>query len=347
MEWLEANIESIWFLIIAFFVLYYAIADGLDLGVGIMTFFTPDEKMRGTMMASLESIWQSNQTWLVLLGGMLFGAFPLFYSLALSAFYVPIMVMLFGLMFRGVALEFRSNARKPSFWVLCFGVGSVVVALAQGFAMGGIFYGIPMAGNTFTGNIWSWFHPYSVVFALGVLAGYVMLGANYLILKTDGEIQRRSFLWSLRAAILMLIVSTVIYVWTFARHSYMADKWLVWPDLVYVAIFPVLALFAFGMYVRELKRRSEFKPFVWNVIIVLCAFAGLNVGFYPYIIPNMVTIKTAAVSSPNTLIFMLAAMVILLPIILIYVAYKHWVFRGKIAGERCSTRPDGLPDTFL
>ncbi len=333
MEWLEANIESIWFLIIAFFVLYYAIADGLDLGVGIMALFTPDEKMRGTMMASLESIWQSNQTWLVLLGGMLFGAFPLFYSLALSAFYVPIMVMLFGLMFRGIALEFRGNARKPSFWSLCFGVGSLVVALAQGVTMGGIFYGIPMAGNTFTGNIWSWFHPYSVVFALGVLAGYIMLGANYLILKTSGEIQRQSRLWSLRAAILMLIVSTVIYVWTFARHSYMADKWFVWPDLIYVAIFPVLALFAFGMYVRELLRRSEFKPFLWNAILVFSAFVGLNIGFYPYIVPNLVTIKTAAVSSPNTLIFMLAAMVILLPVILIYVAYKHWVFRGKIAGE--------------
>lgn len=333
MEWLEANIESIWFLIIAFFVLYYAIADGLDLGVGIMALFTGDEKTRGTMMASLESIWQSNQTWLVLLGGMLFGAFPLFYSIALSAFYVPIMVMLFGLMFRGIALELRGNARQPSFWSFCFGAGSLVVAVAQGVTMGGIFYGIPMEGSTFTGNIWSWFHPYSVVFTLGVLAGYVMLGANYLILKTDGEIQRKSRLWSLRAAVLMLIISTVIYIWTFARHAYMADKWLTWPDLAYVGIFPVLALFAFGMYVRELRKGSEFRPFLWNAITVFSAFVGLNIGFYPYIVPNLVTIKSAAVSSPNTLIFMLAAMAILLPVILIYVAYKHWVFRGKIAGE--------------
>ena len=332
MEWLEANIEAIWFLIIAFFVFYYAIADGLDLGVGIMSLFIPDEKMRGTMMASLESIWQSNQTWLVLLGGMLFGAFPLFYSVALSAFYVPVMIMLFGLMFRGIALEIRGSARYPSAWSLCFGVGSLVVALAQGFAMGGIFYGIPMEGQTFTGNIWSWFHPYSIVFAAGVLAGYVMLGANYLILKTDGEIQRLSLRWSLRAAVLTVLVSAIIYVWTFARHSYMADKWLALPDFFYVGIFPVLALFAFGMYVRKLRKRSEFQPFVWNVIMVLFAFAGLNVGFYPYIIPNMVTIKTAAVSSPNTLIFMLAVMIIILPIILIYIGYKHWVFRGKIAG---------------
>jgi len=333
MEWLEANIESIWFLIIAFFIFYYAIADGLDLGVGIIALFTPDEKKRGVMMASLESIWQSNQTWLVLLGGMLFGAFPLFYSVALSAFYVPVMIMLFGLMFRGIALEFRGDARRPRLWSLSFGLGSLVVALAQGVTMGGIFYGIPMEGSTFSGNIWSWFHPYSVVFALGVLAGYVMLGANYLILKTEGEIQRESHLWSLRSAAWTFLISAIIYVWTYARHPYMAGKWFHLPDLIYVGIFPVLALFAFGMYVRELHKRSEFRPFLWNIIMVLCAFVGLNVGFYPYIIPNMVTIKTAAVSSPNTLIFMLAAMGILLPVILIYVAYKHWVFRGKIAGE--------------
>ncbi len=171
MGWLDANIEVIWFLIIGFFVLYYAIADGLDLGVGILTLFVPEEKVRGIMMGSLENMWQSNQTWLVLLGGMLFGAFPLFYSVALSAFYIPIMVMLFGLIFRGIALEMRGSARNPRPWSVCFGLGSFVAALAQGFTMGGIFYGIPMQGLTFTGNIWSWFHPYSALFALGVLSG--------------------------------------------------------------------------------------------------------------------------------------------------------------------------------
>jgi cytochrome d ubiquinol oxidase subunit II len=330
MAWLDAHIVEIWFLIIGFFVLYYAVADGLDLGVGMMALVTRDEEQRSIMMASLQSMWQDNQAWLVVLGGMLFGAFPLFYSIALSAFYVPFIIMLFGLIFRGVAFEFRGHAKNPSLWSLSFGLGSLVTALSQGFILGSIFYGIPMDGYTFTGTIWSWFHPYSFFFALGVISGYIMLGANYLILKTSGDIQQRNIRYSSVAAILTLLISIAIYVWTIARHPYMARKWLAMPDLLYVAIFPVLTLFAFIMYLRNLRKRSEHAPFLWNVILVFCAFTGLSIGFYPYIIPNMVTIKSAAVSSPMTLIFMLVMIIILLPMILAYIGYKHWVFRGKV-----------------
>jgi cytochrome bd ubiquinol oxidase subunit II len=330
MGWLEAHVAQIWFLIIGFFVLYYAVADGLDLGVGMIALFTRDEAKRGIMMASLASIWQDNQTWLVLLGGMLFGAFPLFYSVALSAFYVPITVMLFGLIFRGVAFEFRDHAKNPSLWSLSFGIGSLVMAICQGFTLGGIFYGIPMDGHNFSGTIWSWFHPYSVLFTLGVISGYVMLGANYLILKTDGEIRERSMTHSYAAAIATLLISLAIYVWTIARHPYIARKWLAMPDLAYVAVFPLLALFAFGMYLWSLRRRSERTPLIWNAILVFCSFTGISVGFYPYIIPNMVTIQNAAVSSTKTLIFMLAVIVILLPLILAYIGYKNWVLRGKV-----------------
>lgn len=333
MEWLDAHVAEIWFLIIGFFVLYYAIADGLDLGVGMIALFTRGEAKRSIMMASLASIWQDNQTWLVVLGGMLFGAFPLFYSVALSAFYVPIMIMLFGLIFRGVAFEFRSHAKNPALWSLSFGLGSFVTAICQGFTLGGIFYGIPMEGHAFTGTIWSWFHPYSVLFTLGVISGYVMLGANYLILKTNGEIQARSVLDSFGAASATLAVSLAIYVWTILRHPYIARKWLVMPEMIYVAVFPLLAFVAFGMYLRSLRRRSERGPFIWNAIMVVCSFTGISVGFYPYIIPNIVTIQTAAVSSPRTLIFMLAVIVIFLPLILAYIGYKNWIFRGKVGNS--------------
>ncbi len=329
MAWLDVHVAEIWFSIIVFFILYYAVADGLDLGVGMISLVTRDEKERGVMMASLQSMWQDNQAWLVLLGGMLFGAFPLFYSIALSALYVPFIVMLFGLIFRGVAFEFRDHARNPSLWSLSFGLGSLVTALSQGFILGGIFYGIPMEGYSFTGTIWSWFHPYSVLFTLGVLSGYIMLGSNYLILKTEGEIQRRSMFYSSLAAVSTLLISIAIYIWTIARHPYMARKWLAIPGLFNVALFPALALVAFVMYLRSLRRRSELAPFLWNAAFVFCAFSGLSVGFYPYIIPNMVTIQNAAVSSPKTLIFMLAVIVILLPVILTYIGYKHWLFRGK------------------
>ena len=330
MAWLNVHVVDIWFLIIGFFVLYYVVADGLDLGVGIMALVTQDEEQRGIMMSSLQSMWQDNQAWLVVLGGMLFGAFPLFYSIALSAFYVPFIVMLFGLIFRGVAFEFRDHANSPALWSLSFGLGSLVTALSQGFILGGIFYGIPMDGQTFTGTIWSWFHPYSFLFTLGVISGYIMLGANYLILKTGGDIQRRSMRYSTAAAGATLLISLAIYVWTIARHPYMARKWLAMPDLAYVAIFPLLALFAFAMYWRSFRRGAELAPLIWNIILVFCSFAGISIGFYPYIIPNTVTIQGAAVSSPRTLIFMLAMIVILLPVILAYISYKHWIFRGKV-----------------
>ena len=330
MEWLNAHIEQIWFLIIGFLVLYYAVADGLDLGVGIIALSTRDEEKRGIMMASLQNIWHENQTWLVVLGGILFGAFPLFYSIALSAFYVPIIVMIFGLIFRGLAFEFRDRSKGPSPWSLSFGLGSLVAALCQGFTLGGIFYGIPMEGHTFMGTVWSWFHPYSTIFTLGVVSGYIMLGANYLILKTEGEIQRHARLYASIASLFTFIIAVAIYVWTIARHPYMAAKWLAMPSLFNVTIFPFLALLAFIMCLRSLRGPSEFAPFLWNGAFVFFAFIGLSIGFYPYIIPNMVTIKSAAVSSPKTLIFMLAVIVIVLPVILAYISYKHWVFRGKV-----------------
>ncbi|MGC9976353.1 MAG: cytochrome d ubiquinol oxidase subunit II [Syntrophales bacterium] len=333
MEWLNAHIEQIWFLIIGFLVLYYAVADGLDLGVGIIALSTPDEEKRSIMMASLQNIWQENQTWLVVLGGILFGAFPLFYSIALSAFYVPVIVMIFGLIFRGLAFEFRDSSKGRSLWSLSFGIGSLVTALSQGFTLGGIFYGIPMEGQTFTGTVWSWFHPYSALFTLGVVSGYIMLGGNFLILKTEGEIQQQGRRYASVAAIFTFIIAVAIFLWTIARHPYMAAKWQAMPSLLNVAVFPFLALLAYIMCLRSLRGRPGFAPFLWNGAFVFFAFIGLSVGFYPYIIPNMVTIKSAAVSSPKTLIFMLAVIVIVLPIVLAYISYKHWVFRGKVGSD--------------
>ncbi len=333
MGWVETYIAEIWFLIIGFFVLYYAVADGSDLGVGILSLFARNEEDRGIMMASLQSVWQDNQTWLVLLGGMLFGAFPLFYSVALSALYIPLVVMLAGLIFRGIAFEFRERSGRTFVWSLCFGIGSLVTTVSQGLTLGGIFYGLPMDGNSFAGTQWSWLHPYSTVFSLGVISGYAMLGANYLFLKTSGVVQRRSVFYSALSAAFTLFIAAVIYLWTVARHPYMAQKWQAMPGVFTVALFPFLALCAFFLYAWSLRRRWERGPFLWNAVFVFCAFIGISVGFYPYIIPNMVTIRTAAGSSPKTLLFMLAVMVILLPVILVYTGYKRRVFRGKVGSE--------------
>lgn len=329
MEWLETYIAQIWFVIIGFFVLYYVIADGLDLGVGIITLFTRDENKRGVMMAAIQSIWQDNQTWLVVLGGMLFGAFPLFYSIILSAFYVPIMIMFFGLIFRGISFEFRDHAKNPSFWSLSFGVGSLITAICQGIILGGIFYGIPMDRHKFIGTIWSSFHPYSTVFALGTVAGYIMLGANYLILKTSGQIQQQSKVHSYTASALTFFASVAVYIWTIAKHPYIAKKWQAMPDAALVAFFPLLALFVFVMYLWKLRKGSGFAPFILNALMIIFSFTGLSIGFYPYLLPNTVTIHDARVSSSETLIFMLVVIIIFLPLIIGYTSYKNWLFRGK------------------
>jgi cytochrome bd ubiquinol oxidase subunit II len=187
-----------------------------------------------------------------------------------------------------------------------------------------------MDNHKFTGTIWSWFNLYSALFTLGVLSGYVMLGANYLILKTDGEIQQRSIVYSYISSVATFLVSLMIYICTIIRHPYITRKWLVLPDLIHVAFFPGLAVLAFGIYLWQLYRRSESGPLIWNAVFVVCSFTGISVGFYPYIVPNMMTIHDAAVSSPRTLIFMLAVIIILLPLILTYIGFKNWIFRGKV-----------------
>jgi cytochrome d ubiquinol oxidase subunit II len=333
MSWLEPSLPLIWLFIIGFFLLYYAVADGFDLGVGIISLFARSEQERSLMMGSMASIWHDNQTWLVLLGGMLFGAFPLFYSLVLASLYIPILLILFGLIFRGVAMEFREHSRYKYLWGLSFGIGSFIITIAQGFALGGLLGGLPIQDGKFTGSVWAWLTPYSAVTAFGVLCGYTMLGANYLILKTEGEIQQRSYRISLVASVLTLMVAVTVHLWTTARYPYMAQRWTTTPSLYYVAGFLLLAVIAFGMFFISLHKRREHAPLFWNVAIILFSFISLSTGLYPHMIPNVIaspiTVQRAA-ASPKTLMFMLTVMVVLIPVILTYTSYKHRVFRGKV-----------------
>lgn len=331
---MEAILPDIWLFLIGFFLLYYAVADGYDLGVGIISLFTSDDGERGLQMASLEGLWHDNQTWLVLLGGMLFGAFPLFYSLLLSSLYIPILVMLFGLIFRGVSFEFRESAtRHKHFWGIAFGAGSLLVALAQGFALGGLLGGLEVENGRFTGSVWGWLHPYSALVAAGVICGYVMLGANFLILKTEGTSQEKSFRTARTASVATLVVAVLVHVLTVFVQPHLFDKLYTFPTNVLICGFLLLAAFSFVMYYRSLARRHETAPFLWNIALILFSFSGLSAGMYPYMIPNVIyspLTVTAAAASPGTLRFMLAAVAVLLPIILAYTAYKHKVFKGKV-----------------
>ncbi|MCE5336461.1 MAG: cytochrome d ubiquinol oxidase subunit II [Desulfobacteraceae bacterium] len=331
---MEANLPLVWLVLIGFFLLYYAVADGFDLGVGIISLFAGTDERRGLLMSSLEGIWHDNQTWLVLLGGMMFGAFPLFYSLVLSSLYIPILVMLFGLVFRGVSFEFReSSTGHKRFWGIAFGVGSLLVTLSQGFALGGLLGGLQIEEGRYAGGVWGWLHWHSALIASGVLCGYVMLGANFLILKTEKDVQDRSYRYAWRASICTLAIACGVHAWNMRAHPYLARKLLTFPENVPILLLLGLAAVCFVMYFRSLSKRYEKSPLIWNIGIILFSFAGLSAGMYPYMIPNIISSPItvhAAAASPQTLRFMLVVTGILLPVILVYTVYKHTIFKGKV-----------------
>ena len=207
----------------------------------MISLFSKDEEERLLLMQSIGTLWHSNQTWLVILGGMLFGAFPVFYALLLSSLYVPMVAMLGGLIFRGVAFEFRTHARHQKLWSLSFGFGSLLTTVTQGFALGGLLGGLEVEYGRFAGSLWGWLNPFSLLVALGVLFGYLMLGANFLSWKAEGVVQQRSFRWSRTASVATLVISIGVYVWTTARYPFMARKWVSVPELFFVGFFPLLA----------------------------------------------------------------------------------------------------------
>lgn len=337
MEILNANLATIWLILVGFFLLYYALTDGADLGVGILTLFVRDWDRKNQMMQSIHTIWHGNQTWLLILGGMLFGAFPLFYSIVLSALYIPFVLMLFGFIFRGVAFEFHANAgaKGKAVWLVSFGIGSLMATLGQGFALGGLLGGIAVEADSFAGHPTDWMNGFSVIAAAGVVCGYLMLGAGLLIHRTSGRLQQWSYGAARLSGLLTVVVSGAVYVGTSRLHPEMAAKWMVWPpSLLY--LFSFLALAAFVFYFRSLRLQKQLAPLVCNWLIIIFSFTGLSIGLYPGMIPTVgsagLTVQDVA-ASPTTLRFMLLVMSVLLPVILIYTSYNYWIFRGKTSGE--------------
>lgn len=330
---IEPHLADIWLFLIGFFLLYYAITDGSDLGVGIISLFSREERERGMLMASLVNTWHGNQTWLLILGGMLFGAFPLFYAVVLSSLYVPILIMLLGLIFRGVSFEFHEHSHQKSLWGLSFSAGSLVATLGQGFALGGLLSGLQIENGRFVGSVWGWVSPFSLVISVGVVVGYAMLGANYLIMKTEGALQSRSYRIALVTSLCTAVISVIVHVWTITRYPHILEKWSTLPDFFHVAAFPCLTVGAFAMLLRSLWRHREVAPLIWNALIILFSFIGLSVGMYPIMIPHVISpaiTVSGAAASPKTLMFMLIVTAVLIPVILTYTAYEFWVFHGKV-----------------
>ena len=331
MGFIESKLPDIWLLLIGFFLLYYAITDGANLGIGILSLLPRDKRKMRAMMNSIGHTWHASQTWLVILGGMLFGAFPLFYSVFLSALYIPVIIMLIGLIFRGVSFDFYERARHKGFWLYAFGLGSLTVTLAQGFALGGLLGGLDIQDNHFAGSVWGWLTPYSALVAGGLFFGYLMLGANYLIARTTGPLQEQSYRLSWFTGLLTLALTSGVHLWTALHYPETTARWLGAAGM-YLALLLLATAIAFIMFFRSLVKRQQVGPYFWNGAVIILSFTALSIGLYPNMIPGVkspsMTVQAAA-ASPLTLKFMLLMTVILLPVIIAYTSYNYWIFRGK------------------
>ncbi|MEZ5670071.1 MAG: cytochrome d ubiquinol oxidase subunit II [Alphaproteobacteria bacterium] len=329
----ESELALIWALLIAFAVFAYVCLDGFDLGVGILFPFVRDRAARDRMINTVAPVWDGNETWLVLGGGGLYAAFPLAYSILMPALYAPLIAMLLGLVFRGVALEFRFRSRRRrGWWDFAFFAGSLSAALCQGLALGAVVQGISVSGRAYAGGWFDWLTPFSLLTAASVAIGYALLGTTWLIWKTEGALQDRMFRYALPLAAAMLAAIGAVSLWTPFIDPEIERRWFSWSTLVFVWPVPALVLaVGFGFVLAVLARR-EALPYLLTLAWFLLSYVGLGISLFPSIVPPDVTIYQAA-APDDSLGFLLVGAGIMLPIILGYTGYAYWVFRGKVTGQ--------------
>lgn len=330
---MEIDLPTIWAGLLAISIAAYVILDGFDLGIGILFPALRDHEARAKAMNSIAPVWDGNETWLVLGGGGLFAAFPMAYAIVLPAVYPLIIAMLLGLVFRGVAFEFRwRDESHRGIWDWAFFFGSLTATLAQGITLGAIVQGIEVDGRAYGGGWWDWLTPFSLLTGVSLVAGYALLGAGWLVMKTDGKIQHH-IKRMMRVLLPVLLVSIgVVSLYTpFLDNGYFG-RWFAFPGLIYAAPVPLLVLAcAFGAW-RGLDGDKDALPFLFSLAIFLLTLIGLGISLWPYAVPQAVTIWQAA-APPASQGFMLIGAGILLPVILAYTAWAFWVFRGKVADE--------------
>ena len=327
------DLPFIWAGLIAFAVLAYVLLDGFDLGIGILFPFLRNREERHLAMNTIAPVWDGNETWLVLGGGGLFAVFPLAYAIVMPALYPLIIAMLLGLIFRGVAFEFvHRTKRMQGFWEFGFWGGSLVAAISQGMALGALVQGITVDGRAYGGGNWDWLTPFSALTALALVVGYAMLGASWLILKTEGTSLERAQKLALPLSMALLaLIGAVSLATPFLEPQYMA-RWFEWPTGIYSAIVPLLLAYAAWQLWKGLRNQDHRRPFLATIAIFVLSYVGLGISFYPYLVPPSLTIYAAA-APDGSLQFLLLGAVVLLPMILAYTAYSYWIFRGKVRAD--------------
>lgn len=326
------DLPLIWAIIIFFGVMMYVVMDGFDLGIGILFPLAPDRFERDVMMNTVAPVWDGNETWLVLGGAGLLAAFPLAYSAILSALYLPLIFMLLGLIFRGVAFEFRFKAleHERHVWDKAFIGGSVSAAFFQGVALGSYVSGIPMWGDRYVGSALDWVAPFPLLTGLGLVITYALLGSTWLVLKTDGELQRRMSAIARPLTLALFFFIVAIGVWTPVTQPSIAARWLSWPGSLWLLPIPLLIFVLTGALHRSLRRRRPHAmPFIFTLALIFVGYTALAISLWPNIIPPSISFWAAA-SPPQSQGFALVGALLVIPFILMYTAWSYYVFRGKV-----------------
>jgi cytochrome d ubiquinol oxidase subunit II len=327
------DLTVIWAFIIAFAVAAYVVMDGFDLGIGILFPSFPVGRERDQAMNAIAPVWDGNETWLVMGGGGLLAAFPLAYAIVLPALYAPLIAMLLGLVFRGVAFEARwRDPGHRRWWDVGFFAGSLVATFMQGVTLGALLQGITVEGRGYAGGWWEWLTPFSLLTGASLVAGYALLGACWLIWKTSGPLQDKARRWAMRLLpTLLLAIGAVSLATPFVEPQYFY-RWFEWPGMLVAVPMPLLVLIAAWMCWRGLSRSRDAAPFLWALALFLLSMVGLGVSIWPDVIPGRVTIWEAAAPHSSQM-FMLVGAAVLVPVILVYTAWAYWVFRGKVGEE--------------
>ncbi|MCE6962792.1 cytochrome d ubiquinol oxidase subunit II [Enterobacter sp. MW07] len=329
------DISVIWVAIIVFATLMYIIMDGFDLGIGMLFYFERDPQSRDVMVNSVAPVWDGNETWLVLGGAGLFGAFPLAYAVIIDALTIPLTAMLIGLIFRGVAFEFRFKA-TPShrkFWDYSFAGGSLLATFSQGIVVGAMINGFEVEGRRFVGSSLDWLTPFNLFCGLGLMVAYSLLGTTWLVMKSEGALQIHMRHLTRRVLLALLGVIAVVSIWTPLGWQYVSDRWFSLPNFFWFLPVPLLVgVFSLWIWRLSLNPNSHVMPFILTLGLIFLGFSGLGISLWPNLIPPSITLWDAA-APPSSQLFMLVGTLLIIPVILVYTAWSYYVFRGKISGN--------------
>jgi cytochrome bd ubiquinol oxidase subunit II len=316
-----------WVFVLAVSTLLYVLLDGFDLGVGIIFGLTLDEARRRAMLSTVAPVWDGNETWLIVTAVVLWGAFPPVYATLLSAFYLPLFVMLAGLILRGVAFEFRYKTERMRWvWDTGFAGGSLVATFVQGMTVGALVEGLPIKNGQYAGGDFGWLSPFALLCGIGLTLGYALLGAAWLVRKCDGEVRDAAYRLIPALAVGLLIFLVAVFAYALAENLQILQRWLERP---YLFVFPAIGALAAIVLAHSIQRRNDARPFTMVVIIFASAFGTLAISFWPYMIPFSITVDQAAAPHASLAFMFWGEGLFVFPLMLVYTAISYSVFRGK------------------